>query len=213
MKRKSKYIIVSALSFQLAHAELITADSQDDAIPSLENRVTALERNVQTLNDMNLLAKLDQLKNEITTLNRQIDFLQKPSQNVSESNPTAQLTNLDQGPSMRKVYGLIAQQQNKEARSVLKELAQKPNGHDPAEIEFWQGELAYQEKDFNAASQFFKSVINSHPDHSRAPDSLFKLAEIAKETGDAAQAERLLATLKIQYPDAIATQYSSESKN
>ena len=93
-------------------------------------------------------------------------------------------------------------------------LAQQPNlNTDPAEIQFWQGELAYQQNDTPDARRHFNRVLNSYPQHNRAADSLFKLAEIAKESGEIEQAEKLLATLKIQYPDSIASQFTTESQS
>ena len=201
-----KFIPLSVMLLNVAHAELITADDSSD---SMSDRLSRLERSVQALTDMNLLVKFDQLKAEVTTLNRQIDFLQSQAQ--KQSPPQVEANNSEK-PSMREVYALIAQQESAKARDVLAQLASNPSGHDPAEIEFWQGELAYQDKDFNAAVDHFKNILNKHAEHNRAPDSLFKLAEIAKESGDSEQAERLLATLKIQYPDSIANQYSLESK-
>jgi TolA-binding protein len=53
-------------------------------------------------------------------------------------------------------------------------------------------------------------VINKYPQHNRAADSLFKLAEIAKESGEIENAKKLLATLKIQYPDSIASQFTAD---
>ena len=208
--KASKYLIPLALTLStIAHAELVTAEDTSD---SISDRINRLERNVQALTDMNLLTKFDQLKAEVTTLNRQVDFLQNQAQHTTAPAATAQSEAANEAPSMRQVYALIAQQESTKAREVLAQLSANPSGHDPAEIEFWQGELAYQEKDFSAAINHFKHVLNTHAEHNRAPDSLFKLAEIAKESGDTAQAERILATLKVQYPDSIANQYSSETK-
>ena len=196
---------IACLAFNLTHAELITTEDQ-----SLEGRVDLVEKKIDTINSMNLLGKIEQLQSELTTLNRQIDFIQRPQQNAQSSPLTAP----NEPPSMRKVYSLIAQQNLLEARETLEQLAQYPNNQtDPAEIQFWQGELAYQQHDTPEARRHFNRVLNNYPQHNRAADSLFKLADIAKEAGEIEQANQLLATLKIQYPDSIASQFTTESQS
>jgi TolA-binding protein len=203
MSRYHQILPIAVLAFNLAHGELVTADDQ-----SIESRLDLIERKIEVLSGLNLLGKIEQLQAEITTLNRQIDFLQRPKSNVELSSAQTQA---DEQPSMRKVYSLIAQQNIPLARSTLATMAQNPNDNtDIAEVHFWQGELAYQQKDTSEARRHFNRVINKYPQHNRAADSLFKLAEIAKESGEIENAKKLLATLKIQYPDSIASQFTAD---
>jgi tetratricopeptide (TPR) repeat protein len=203
MSRYHQILPIALLAFNLAHGELVTADDQ-----SIESRLDLIERKIEVLSGLNLLGKIEQLQAEITTLNRQIDFLQRPKSNVELSSAQTQA---DEQPSMRKVYSLIAQQNIPLARSTLATMAQNPNDStDIAEVHFWQGELAYQQKDASEARRHFNRVINKYPQHNRAADSLFKLAEIAKESGEIENAKKLLATLKIQYPDSIASQFTAD---
>lgn len=203
MSRYHQILPIAVLAFNLAHGELVTADDQ-----SIESRLDLIERKIEVLSGLNLLGKIEQLQAEITTLNRQIDFLQRPKSNVELSSAQTQA---DEQPSMRKVYSLIAQQNIPLARSTLATMAQNPNDNtDIAEVHFWQGELAYQQKDASEARRHFNRVINKYPQHNRAADSLFKLAEIAKESGEIENAKKLLATLKIQYPDSIASQFTAD---
>ncbi|MBM4211423.1 MAG: tetratricopeptide repeat protein [Gammaproteobacteria bacterium] len=203
MSRYHQILPIALLAFNLAHGELVTADDQ-----SIESRLDLIERKIEVLSGLNLLGKIEQLQAEITTLNRQIDFLQRPKSNVELSSAQTQA---DEQPSMRKVYSLIAQQNIPLARSTLATMAQNPNDNtDIAEVHFWQGELAYQQKDTSEARRHFNRVINKYPQHNRAADSLFKLAEIAKESGEIENAKKLLATLKIQYPDSIASQFTAD---
>jgi TolA-binding protein len=203
MSRYHQILPIAVLAFNLAHGELVTADDQ-----SIESRLDLIERKIEVLSGLNLLGKIEQLQAEITTLNRQIDFLQRPKSNVELSSAQTQA---DEQPSMRKVYSLIAQQNIPLARSTLATMAQNPNDStDIAEVHFWQGELAYQQKDASEARRHFNRVINKYPQHNRAADSLFKLAEIAKESGEIENAKKLLATLKIQYPDSIASQFTAD---
>lgn len=203
MSRYHQILPIALLAFNLAHGELVTADDQ-----SIEGRLDLIERKIEVLSGLNLLGKIEQLQAEITTLNRQIDFLQRPKSNVELNSAQTQA---DEQPSMRKVYSLIAQQNIPLARSTLATMAQNPNDStDIAEVHFWQGELAYQQKDASEARRHFNRVINKYPQHNRAADSLFKLAEIAKESGEIENAKKLLATLKIQYPDSIASQFTAD---
>ena len=205
MNRYHQLLPIACLAFSVAQAELITADDQ-----SIEGRLDLIEKKVEALNSMNLLGKIEHLQSELTTLNRQIDFLQKPQHETQATNTI----DPNEQPSMRKVYALIAQQRVADARETLEQLAQHPNVNtDPAEIQFWQGELAYQQNDTSEARRHFNRVLNNYPQHNRASDSLFKLAEIAKESGEIEQAEKLLATLKVQYPDSIASQFTTESQS
>jgi TolA-binding protein len=68
--------------------------------------------------------------------------------------------------------------------------------------EFQQGELAYQQEQYDQAFDYYDSFIQQHPQDERTPQAYVRLGEILINQKKYAQAQQLLKQFLTQYPDS-----------
>ena len=77
---------------------------------------------------------------------------------------------------------------------------------------FWSGELFLAQEMYEDAKLSFKNVVDNFYQHSRAPDSLFKLGEIYRIEGDIARSLGFYNRVNEDFPDSGASQLSKKSQ-
>ncbi|URQ66078.1 tetratricopeptide repeat protein [SAR86 cluster bacterium] len=87
-----------------------------------------------------------------------------------------------------------------------------PNGAFTADAYFWSGELFLAQEMYEDAKLSFKNVVDNFYQHSRAPDSLFKLGEIYRIEGDIAGSLGFYNRVNEDFPDSGASQLSKKSQ-
>ena len=87
-----------------------------------------------------------------------------------------------------------------------------PNGSFTADAYFWSGELFLAQEMYEDAKLSFKNVVDNFYQHSRAPDSLFKLGEIYRIEGDIARSLEFYDKVKEDFPDSGASQLAKKSQ-
>ena len=87
-----------------------------------------------------------------------------------------------------------------------------PNGAFTADAYFWSGELFLAQEMYEDAKLSFKNVVDNFYQHSRAPDSLFKLGEIYRIEGDVERSLEFYDKVKEDFPDSGASQLAKKSQ-
>ena len=87
-----------------------------------------------------------------------------------------------------------------------------PNGAFTADAYFWSGELFLAQEMYEDAKLSFKNVVDNFYQHSRAPDSLFKLGEIYRIEGDIERSLGFYDKVNVDFPDSGASQLSKKSQ-
>ena len=87
-----------------------------------------------------------------------------------------------------------------------------PNGAFTADAYFWSGELFLAQEMYEDAKLSFKNVVDNFYQHSRAPDSLFKLGEIYRIEGDIERSLGFYNKVNEDFPDSGASQLSKKSQ-
>ena len=87
-----------------------------------------------------------------------------------------------------------------------------PDGSFTADAYFWSGELFLAQEMFEDAKLSFKNVVDNFYQHSRAPDSLFKLGEIYRIEGDIERSLGFYDKVKEDFPDSGASQLAKKSQ-
>ena len=82
-------------------------------------------------------------------------------------------------------------------------------GDDPqaGEAHYWLGEALFQQDFYAESGAVFSSMLRAHPDDSRAPEALVKLARTFRLAGDTEKACLALDVLPTIYPNAHETTY------
>ena len=87
-----------------------------------------------------------------------------------------------------------------------------PNGAFTADAYFWSGELFLAQEMYEDAKLSFKNVVDNFYQHSRAPDSLYKLGEIYRIEGDIERSLGFYDKVNVDFPDSGASQLSKKSQ-
>ena len=87
-----------------------------------------------------------------------------------------------------------------------------PDGSFTADAYFWSGELFLAQEMLEDAKLSFKNVVDNFYQHSRAPDSLFKLGEIYRIEGDVERSLEFYDKVKEDFPDSGASQLAKKSQ-
>ena len=87
-----------------------------------------------------------------------------------------------------------------------------PNGAFTADAYFWSGELFLAQEMYEDAKLSFKNVVDNFYQHSRAPDSLFKLGEIYRIEGDIERSLGFYDKVNVDFPDSGASHLSKKSQ-
>lgn len=96
---------------------------------------------------------------------------------------------------------LAAQDFAAAAKAFEDYLKQFPDGQFRDFAHFWLGEIHRSRKDGRAtAMKHFQAVISEHPDSSKVPSALYKLAVLQYEGGDRSAARATLDRVVKQYP-------------
>lgn len=81
-----------------------------------------------------------------------------------------------------------------------------PNSQYAGNAQYWLGEVNLAKGDLQGAGQAFARVSQTYPDHSKVPDSLFKLADVERRLGNNDKARGILQQVIAQYPGSSAAQ-------
>lgn len=89
------------------------------------------------------------------------------------------------------------------AKAFASYLTDFPDGQFRPYAHFWLGEvyrnLSGQEED---AREHFQVVVDEHPDHSKAPAAMYKLATLQANAGNGSEARVTLEKLRLEFPES-----------
>ena len=86
-----------------------------------------------------------------------------------------------------------------------------PEGEYTPDAYFWSGELFLAQKMLEDARESYLIIIDKYSDHKRAPDSLYKLGEIAVSLGEGLAAVDYFKSVIDTYPNSAVTQLAKKS--
>lgn len=79
----------------------------------------------------------------------------------------------------------------------------RPKGRVNAELRLVLGDIAYNNKDYAAAAQFYVVVVQFADDKELRPEALFKTHQALQKKGDVEQAKHYLDTLNKEFPNYL----------
>ena len=86
-----------------------------------------------------------------------------------------------------------------------------PDGEYTPDAYFWSGELFLAQKMLEDARESYLIIIDKYSDHKRAPDSLYKLGEIAVSLGEGLAAVDYFKSVIDTYPNSAVAQLAKKS--
>ena len=107
------------------------------------------------------------------------------SENPSSVDGDAQYLDTEEKELFKSALILFEESRFAEALEIFSQIIITfPDGSFTADAYFWSGELFLAQEMFEDAKLSFKNVVDNFYQHSRTPDSLFKLGEIYRIEGD-----------------------------
>ena len=89
-------------------------------------------------------------------------------------------------------------------------LATYPDGPNADKAQYWLAEAYYVTRNFSAAEDGFRKVLDNHPSSSKAPDALLKIGFIEYERGQWVAARDLLYDVIKRYPQSNAARQAGK---
>ena len=136
---------------------------------------------------------------------------QVPVAAVSAPPPAPDAVQVEPGDPAREkefydaAFSLIRQRDFPRALQAFDVFLKKyPSGQYTANAHYWHGELSLAEEDLSGAGQSFATVIHQWPGHSKAVDSMYKLAIVEKRLGHSDKAKEILQTIISEHPRSSA---------
>jgi len=192
----------------------------------LEQRLERLERMADNPALLELARQLEQLNAEVRSLRGSLEELQFALEGAKEQQ-RAQYLDLDQRlqavetraselaaaatvaadpeTEYRAAFDLLKEGKYGEARQGFEAfLAAHPQHELAANAQYWLGEVAYVERDYEAALAAFGKVLADYPGARKAPDALLKSAYCHYELKSFDRARAALRQVVTDYPGTPA---------
>ncbi|MDX1803132.1 MAG: tol-pal system protein YbgF [Alcanivorax sp.] len=174
-------------------------DQLQDQIQQLQGQVEELRHQLQTMKDAERERYLD-LDTRINTLAEQ-GKTETPETGAADDGSTDPQADRDAYDAARDQ--LLKRDFTAAASAFENYLKDFPHGKYRGHAHFWLGKVysSLPKPELDKAREQFQAVVDEHPDHSKAPASLYTLAVMDARAGKVPQAKVELHKLIKQYPD------------
>ena len=179
------------LSFFLLFSYTIFSEG-NESLELLYKKIEVLEEEIRDLR--NILEENSILVDRSLELQQQryldldariLEISKISSENLSSVDEEDQYLDTEEKELYKSALILFEESRFAEALEIFSQIIITfPNGAFTADAYFWSGELFLAQEMFEDAKLSFKNVVDNFYQHSRTPDSLFKLGEIYRIEGD-----------------------------
>jgi|TARA_A100001015_G_scaffold31275_1_gene34852 tol-pal system protein YbgF len=207
------------LSFFLLFSFTIFSE-ENESLELLYKKIEVLEEEIRDLR--NILEENSILVDRSLELQQQryldldariLEISKISSENLSSVDEEDQYLDSEEKELYKSALILFEESRFAEALEIFSQIIITfPNGAFTADAYFWSGELFLAQEMFEDAKLSFKNVVDNFYQHSRTPDSLFKLGEIYRIEGDIERSYEFYEKVKKDFPDSGAFQLSKKSQ-
>ncbi|WP_076593732.1 tol-pal system protein YbgF [Herminiimonas arsenitoxidans] len=217
-----------------AHAALFGDDEARKAIIDLRGKVDAIQQSkAESSAVLNLSNQNEQLKQEISRLNGQIEVLSNEVSNLQQRQKDfyvdldnrlrklePQVVAVDGkdamvGQSEQSSYdnalALFKAGDYKKSGAAFSDFIQRyPESAYAPSAQYWIGNAYYAQRDYKNAIAAQQTLLKKYPDNPKAADALLNIASSYTELKDRPAAKKSLESLVAKYPNAPAAQTAKE---
>ena len=207
------------LSFFLLSTSTIFSE-ENESLELLYKKIEVLEEEIRDLR--NILEENSILVDRSLELQQQryldldsriLEISKISSEKLSSVDEEGQYSDSEEKELFKSALILFEESRFAEALEIFSQIIITfPNGAFTADAYFWSGELFLAQEMYEDAKLSFKNVVDNFYQHSRAPDSLFKLGEIYRIEGDIERSLGFYDKVNEDFPDSGASQLSKKSQ-
>ena len=207
------------LSFFLLSTSTIFSE-ENESLELLYKKIEVLEEEIRDLR--NILEENSILVDRSLELQQQryldldsriLEISKISSEKLSSVDEEGQYSDSEEKELFKSALILFEESRFAEALEIFSQIIITfPNGAFTADAYFWSGELFLAQEMYEDAKLSFKNVVDNFYEHSRAPDSLFKLGEIYRIEGDIERSLGFYDKVNEDFPDSGASQLSKKSQ-
>ena len=130
----------------------------------------------------------------------------KPDAPVAAPNAPASKAGAEEvRAAYQKAFDALKETRYKEAIALFKQFLANYSGREYADnAQYWLGEAYHVTKDFPAAREAFRKLIDTYPQSAKLPDAWLKLGLIDYDTQQWASARKVFGEVKTRFPNSKA---------
>ena len=192
---------------ELLYRNIAALEEEIVVLRNLVEENSYLIERLQELNQQRYL-ETDKRIYDLSLLKNNKDFDPEDIENILEDE---QIQNIDL-ISFTEALELFEAAMYAEALDKFRKIIiSSPDGEYTPDAYFWSGELFLAQKMLEDARESYLIIIDKYSDHKRAPDSLYKLGEIAVSLGEGLAAVDYFKSVIDTYPNSAVTQLAKKS--
>ena len=192
---------------ELLYKNIAALEEEIVVLRNLVEENSYLIERLQELNQQRYL-ETDKRIYDLSLLKNNKDFDPEDIENILEDE---QIQNIDL-ISFTEALELFEAAMYAEALDKFRKIIiSSPDGEYTPDAYFWSGELFLAQKMLEDARESYLIIIDKYSDHKRAPDSLYKLGEIAVSLGDGLAAVDYFRSVIDNYPNSAVAQLAKKS--
>ncbi len=132
------------------------------------------------------------------------------SKSNPEPKPGSDSAFLKEQQAYQTAIDLLPEKKHESENKLREYIKQYPKGTYVANAHYWLGDINFIQKNFDAAEEEFKVVIDKHAKSKRVADAMLKLALVHQNQGREAQAKEELQKVIKRYPGTSAAQLAKQ---
>lgn len=200
-------------------------------VRQLEDRVSNVERVVDSGSLVQLMSRIDALQDEVRALRGEVETLRydldgmrqrqrdiyvdldQRLQALENATPvgTPQAAGGNDRDAYQAAFALLREARYEEAKQAFQAFMDNyPQSPLLPNAWYWLGEVNYVNKDFSTAVEQFRKVVEEYPQSSKAADAWLKLGYSLYELGEWQKAREALETAAARFPQDPAAGLASE---
>ena len=192
---------------ELLYKNIAALEEEIVVLRNLVEENSYLIERLQELNQQRYL-ETDKRIYDLSLLKNNKDFDPEDIENILEDE---QIQNIDL-ISFTEALELFEAAMYAEALDKFRKIIiSSPDGEYTPDAYFWSGELFLAQKMLEDARESYLIIIDKYSDHKRAPDSLYKLGEIAVSLGEGLAAVDYFKSVIDTYPNSAVAQLAKKS--
>lgn len=222
---------IVALLLAASTATGASAQSQNERIAALEQRMLAIEQKLENQGLLEMARQLDALEAELRRLRGEIEALQHDL-DASRRQQRDQYVDLDArlrtaetrvaaaqvetpaaGPDAeyQTAFNQLKEGRYDEAAAAFTKFLANHHDHELASnAQYWIGEVHYVKREFPAALAAFEAVLTGFPGARKTPDALLKAGYCHYELGQFDLARTALARVTLDFPESTVAAEAAE---